>query len=198
MKNTTAHLRINLLPKDPFLSTPLGRFLTWSLQVGRYLVIFTELVVITSFGSRFIIDRQVTDLNVQLREKQTIIQSYGSLEQDVRTVQKKLANYKQLESQENLADAFPALSEVSPNDIVLDELLVQPGHVTFAGSTLSSTSLNLLINNLQLSPRFSDVNIEKIETGDVKDPKVKFRIQAKVRPIEQTQQIPNIPGLISQ
>jgi hypothetical protein len=90
MKKTTAHIRINLLPKDPFLSTPLGRFLTWSLHVGRYLVIFTELVVITSFGSRFVIDRQVTDLNVQLREKQTIIQSYGSLEQDVRTVQKKL------------------------------------------------------------------------------------------------------------
>lgn len=197
MKNP-AKLTINLLPKDPFLSTPLGRFLTWALKVGRYLVIFTELVVITSFGSRFAIDRQVTDLNVQIFEKQSIINSYGTLEQEVRTIQKKLSQYKQIQNQTNLADAFPALSEVTPGDVVLNELTIQPGRLTFEGSTLSQTSLNLLINNLQLSPRFYDVSVERIETGDVRDPKVKFRIQAKLRQTTTAAAtepvIPNFPG----
>jgi hypothetical protein len=62
-------LEVNLLPKDPFLSTSLGKLLQWSLTVGRYLVIFTELIVVSSFAARFSLDRQVTDLNASILQK---------------------------------------------------------------------------------------------------------------------------------
>lgn len=176
-----ADVRLNLLPKDPFLSTPIGKLLQWALSVGRYLVIFTELIVVLSFATRFSLDRRVTDLNGAILQKRSIIESYGDLEKQVREVQKKIETYQQIEQQQNLADAFPALSEITPQDILLEELNIQPGSVLFSGTARSNTSLNLLINNVQLSDKFSDVVVEKIETGTNKDPGFHFRIRARMK-----------------
>jgi Tfp pilus assembly protein PilN len=176
-----APLTINLLPKDPFFSTPLGKFLRWALSVGRYLVIFTELIVILSFGARFTLDRRITDLNSTILQKKIIIESYGDLEQEVRDTQKKLESYSQAEQQQNLAEAFPALSEITPQDVTLESLSIQPGRVVFTGLTKSNTSLSILINNIQLSPKFSDISVNRIETKSNRDPGFHFSIQANVK-----------------
>jgi Tfp pilus assembly protein PilN len=176
-----ARLHINLLPKDPFLSSPLGRLLQWSLSIGRYLVIFTELVVIISFATRFNLDRQNTDLNTAILQKQIIIDSYGDLEQQVKDVQKKIESYTQVEQQVNIADAFQALTEVTPQDIKLEELNIQQNTLIFSGQTRSNVSLNLLINNIQLSQKFDDIVVEKIETKSDKDPGFHFRIRANMK-----------------
>jgi hypothetical protein len=60
---------INLLPKEEFEKKPLGKFLVWALSIGRYIVIFTELIVILAFLSRFKLDRDLADLNQSVREK---------------------------------------------------------------------------------------------------------------------------------
>jgi Tfp pilus assembly protein PilN len=177
----SADIHLNLLPKDPFLSTPIGRLLQWALSVGRYLVIFTEAVVIMSFATRFTLDRRITDLNGTIFQQRSIIDSYGDLEQQVRATQKKIDTYLQIEQQDNLAEVFPALTEITPQDVKLEELNIQPGTVLFSGTARSNISLNLLINNIQLSPRFSDVFVEKIETGSSKDPGFHFRIRANVK-----------------
>jgi len=176
-----AKININLLPKDPFLVSPLGRFLQWSLTVGRYLVVFTELIVIISFGSRFSLDRRITDLNASILQKKTIIQSYGDLESNVREIQKKTDSYTQVEQKQSLADAFPALSEITPVDVQLTNLTIQPSAVSFSGKTNSTTSLNLLINNLVLSNKFSDVSVEKLTSGTAQEPGFVFKINATVK-----------------
>lgn len=176
-----APININLVPKDPFLVSPIGRFLQWSLTVGRYLVIFTELIVIISFGSRFSLDRRITDLNSEILQKQTIIQSYGDLEPTIREIQKKTESYVQVEQKQSLADAFPALSEITPPDVSLTNLTIQPGAVSFSGKTNATTSLNLLINNLVLSNKFSDVSIEKLVSGTAQEPGFSFKINATLK-----------------
>lgn len=176
-----AQITINLLPKDPFFASPLGKFLQWSLTVGRYLVVFTELIVIISFASRFSLDRRVTDLNGSILQKETIIKSYGDLESKVREVQKKTEAYSQVEQKQSLANAFPALSEITPKDVFLTNLTVQPGAVTFAGKTASAASLNLLINNIGLSPNFTDVSVEKLQSSTAQEPGFSFKINATVK-----------------
>jgi len=176
-----ANIRINLLPKDPFLSSTAGRFLQWVLGVGRYLVVFTELVVIISFGSRFTLDRRVTDLNNGILQKSTIISSYGDLEDKVKEIQKKTESYEQVEQKQNLANAFPALSEITPQDVALTNLTVQPGAVSFSGKTNSTNSLNLLINNLVLSSKFTDVAVERLTSGTAQEPGFTFKINATVK-----------------
>lgn len=144
----------------------MGKVMQWALSVGRYIVIFTELVVILSFLTRFNLDRQVTDLNESIFQKKTIIESYGTLEQDVRLTQQKIENYLQIEQQSNLAEVFPKLTKVTPQEIKLDKLTIQPGFMTLSGSTFSQQALNLFTNNLQLSPDFADIKINKIETEE--------------------------------
>ena len=91
--------KINLIPEDPFFKTPMGRTLNWSLNIGRYILIFTLLVVILSFGSRFVLDRRLTDLNEAIYQKQLIIESQAQLEKDFRLAQAKIQSYQEIEQQ---------------------------------------------------------------------------------------------------
>ncbi|HYD34940.1 MAG TPA: PilN domain-containing protein [Vitreimonas sp.] len=186
MSKKAAPLRINLVPKDPFFETPLGKVLRWALSVGRYIVIFTELVVITSFGSRFYLDRQLTNLNTALLQKETQITSYGDLEQKVRLAQQKIDQYQQIEQQGNLSDIFPKLSAITPRDVRLDQLLINPTSVSLEGTTLSQSSLNLLISNLQLSKEFLNVTVDRIEanTNDDSEAGFMFRIRFDTKQVQ--------------
>jgi Tfp pilus assembly protein PilN len=158
-------ININLVPKDPFFNTYLGKILKWALSVGRYIVIFTEILVIVSFVTRFSLDRQVTDLNGSIHQKETIIESFGDLESNVRMAQAKIDQYLQIEQKITLFDVFPALSEITPRGVELDQLVIKPDSVLLRGTSTSQKALNTLITNIQLSPVFFDVEVGKIETS---------------------------------
>lgn len=166
MKKKPASITINLLPKDPFFNTIPGRILKWALSAGRYIVIFTELVVIVSFATRFTLDRQVTDLNEDLSQKENIINSYGDLENNFRVIQKKIDTYKQIEQEGNIVETFADLQAVSPEGIVLDELVIRPNSVIASGRAQSQTAFNILITNMQLSPEFFNVRVDSVESGE--------------------------------
>lgn len=172
---------INLIPKDPFFETVLGKILRWALSAGRYIVIFTELVVILSFLARFTLDRQLTNLNGTINQKTNVINSYGDLEYTVRMAQLRIQQYQQLEQQTNISDVFPALSQITPRDVQLEELVIRPSSIVMSGRVLSQTALNLLINNIQLSPQFNNISVDKIQVGDSKEPGFAFRLSADTK-----------------
>jgi Tfp pilus assembly protein PilN len=178
MKRKLVHFNINLLPQDPFFDTFLGKTLKWALSIGRYIIIFTELVVIGSFATRFSLDRQVTDLNENINQKQSVIESYGQLEDKMRTAQAKIENYQQVDQQKNIVDVFPKLSEITPRDVKLTELTIKPTSVSLVGTATSQNSLNLLINNIQLSPSFFNVAVDRIESSPDESGVLLFRIKA--------------------
>lgn len=172
-----AQIKINLLPKDPFFSTVVGKTLRWALSAGRYVVIFTELVVIISFITRFTLDRRVTDLNSSINQKKQLILSYGDVEDEFRVAQEKISQYKQTEQETNLVDTFANLSEIMPDSIIMEELAIRPIDVNISGRTLSQNAFNLLINNLQISPKFTKINVSEVESGGDK-PGLSFKIRA--------------------
>jgi Tfp pilus assembly protein PilN len=181
MKPKSVNFTINLLPRDPFFDSLLGRTLKWALSVGRYLVIFTELVVIISFATRFTLDRQVTDLNDALNQKKLVIESYGELESTFRTIQTKLTDSKQIDQQINIADAFPKLTAIVPREVQLDELTVTADSVFLSGSAPSQNTLNLFLNNIQVSKDFFSVNVDKIESRGDKIPGYLFTVRASTQ-----------------
>lgn len=166
---------VNLLPKDPFLNTSAGRVLQWSLNTGRYIVIFTEIVVILSFASRFVLDRKVTDLNESIYQKQLIISSQDQFENEFRLVQAKIQNLQQLEQQNNLIDIFPIFQKIIPNGLQLEKMNIRQNVISGEALASSNDALTLFISNLQLSPHFQEVSVSKIETSDEKQ--VGFLIQ---------------------
>jgi len=184
-----AEININLVPKDPFFDTILGKTLRWALTAGRYIVIFTELVVILSFAGRFVLDRRVTNLNDAIDQKSSIIDSYGDLENQVRLIQKKTEQYQQIEQNSNITDVFPALAEITPRGIRLEELRISPTDIVMSGNTSSQPTLNVLINNLQLSKNFTNVAVDKIESDD--DETFGFNFVIKANTKEEVQLIPS-------
>ncbi len=172
-----AQIKINLIPKDPFFTTTIGKILRWSLSAGRYIIIFTELIVITGFIARFTLDRKITDLNSSINQKKQIVLSYGETEENFRTAQEKINQYKQTDTQTNIADTFTNLTEIMPSGIILRELSIRPTSIIISGKTLSQKAFNLLINNLQLSSNFNSVNVNEVES-DNDNPGLTFRIKA--------------------
>lgn len=177
-----AAITINLLPKDPFFDSVIGKTFKWALTDGRYIVIFTELVVILSFVARFTLDRQLTDINDQIVSNEAAIESFGEFEKDFRNAQEKISYIDQLNEESNLVDVFAYISEVTPRGIEVDELRILPESVTIAGTTTSQNNLNLLINNLQLSPHFFDVKVDKITNQEDGRPGYLFSMQARTKP----------------
>ncbi|MBD3279434.1 MAG: hypothetical protein GF390_01850 [Candidatus Pacebacteria bacterium] len=184
-KKKQLSIKINLAPKDPFFETVVGKSLKWALSVGRYVVIFTELVVILSFLARFSLDRQVTDLNETIHQKEMIIRSYGDLEQNLILAQKKIEQYQQVAQYTNIADVFPSLKEITPSGVLLETLAIKPGSVVLEGNVRTQADLNLLVNNIQLSPDFFEIVIDTIETEDDKKPGFHFRLSALTKQIGQ-------------
>ncbi|MCC6710882.1 MAG: PilN domain-containing protein [Candidatus Pacebacteria bacterium] len=186
-----ATIDINLVPKDPFFETLLGRSLKWALSAGRYIVMFTELIVVLSFVTRFYLDRQITDLNRSLFQKESVIRSYGDFEDEVRGIQERLSQYDQIEQEDNIADTFPLLAEVIPSGIKLDELVIYPDRVALKGTVLSQKSLNILINNLQISPDFSNVVVSTIESEGLSNSGFLFQLTAQTQ--DTTKATPKTP-----
>ena len=126
-------VNVNLVPKDPFFQTMFGKSLKWALSVGRYIVIFTELVVIMSFATRFTLDRQVTDLNASINQKKMVIESYGELEKNFLLVQQQINDFEQLHQEANLVEIFPLLNDTIPANVVFDTLVINDDTVSFTG-----------------------------------------------------------------
>lgn len=179
-KQTPVVLDVNLMPKDPFFETAIGRSLKWTVSVGRYIVIFTQLVVILSFLTRFTLDRQVTDLNVTINQQKMAIESYEDLEKRFLFVQAQITDVKQLQQEANLIEIFPLLNETIPTNVILDSLTIKPEEVTFAGIALSQTAFDILVRNVQLSPYFEDATIGDIESRGEDLPGLIFDMRAKV------------------
>ena len=177
----TATMDNNLVPKDPFFETLLGRGLKWALSAGRYIVMFTELIVVLSFVTRFYLDRQVTDLNRDLFQKEAVIKSFGDFEVRLRDVQERLSQYQQIEQEENIVDTFPALAEVIPTGIKLDELVIYVDKIAIKGTVISQKSSNVLINNLQISPKFHNVSVSTIESDGTQASGFVFQLTASTK-----------------
>ncbi len=186
MSKKPAAININLVPKDPFFQTTLGRTLQWALSAGRYIVIFTELVVIISFAARFTLDRQNNDLASAIEEKRVVIESYGDLENNFRLAQTKIEKVSALEKDSNILEVFENLTKVTPRDVTLSQLSIQPSSVTITGKTLSQSSFNLLVTNLQISPLFNNITVSKVESGERNTPGFNFSISAKTKETQPT------------
>jgi Tfp pilus assembly protein PilN len=180
MQNTKKQIRfpqVNLIPKDPFYDTIIGKFMVWALKVGRYLVVFTEIVVIMSFASRFKLDRDLTDLNTNITQKTSVVRSYADTETTIRLIQKKSEVISKL-LQENIPlKQLDVVISLIPNDVKLTRIGYDPDEIQLAGVAKSSTSFAVFLGILQKTPTFKGVTIDQVATGDKKDPGFNFVIR---------------------
>lgn len=161
---------ISLLPQEENSQSPLARFLRWATGVGRVVIIFTELIVILAFFSRFWLDRENADLSDTLRQQKAIIASTKEFEEDYLSLQERL-NYidKFYKNRPDFTRYMRSLVSTVPNDIFFQSLAFkkQPDKSDLSCVaqlySYQESSLVDFITNASLNPDIDSVDVRRIE-----------------------------------
>lgn len=173
---------INLLPVSEFEKSVAGQVFSWFVKIGRFIVIGTEFVVIVAFVSRFLLDKELTDLNESIKEKQTVISSYGNLETKVTFLQNRISAISKLDSQKlNSFKTLDNLALVTPSDVYLDSLALNDKNIKVEAVAGSDASLQIFLTNLQKSGSFSDINLSTLQSGGSTESVIHFTFDAQVK-----------------
>jgi Tfp pilus assembly protein PilN len=171
---------IEFLPQESWEKGTGGRLLKWALTVGRHVVIFTELIVILAFLSRFKFDRDLTDINEEIKQKQAIVTNSAKFEQEFRLLQSRLVRIEQQKNIQPETDLIvDAVASLLPIDVYLSDLTVANQQITLNAVALSETGLAGLANNLKTSGKFSKPLISQIYYGGDSDIGIKFQIKTE-------------------
>lgn len=173
---------INLLPKEKWEAGSTGKLLKWALGIGRYIVIFTELIVIAAFLFRFGLDRKLTDINEQVAGKKRVIEAYGDLEANFRILQAKLTNINQVEKKGlDIGKILTGLSEITPLDTTYNSIDIEGEKVALEGQTLSEIGLATLLAKAQESQIFSGVSLDNVSSANEKSQTINFRMELSLK-----------------
>lgn len=159
-----------LLPESENVNSFSARFIHWLTTAGRFVIVFTELIVVLAFISRFWLDRQNSDLSEVLRQQRAILESTQDFEKEYSLLQQRLVAIKNMYGNKpDYTNKVVALSNSTPPDIVFKTLTVSQDPVSkdltasLALSALSEDSMVNFISNLTLSPDIKTVNVTSIE-----------------------------------
>lgn len=169
---------IELLPQEEWQESKFGRILKWALTVGRHIVIFTELIVILAFLSRFKLDRDLADLGEKIKSKQNIVASASSFEEEFRFLQKRLQTIETMREKELKAGLIiTELAAIIPLEVKLSNLSIKSNSVSLTATSLSEGGLAALINNLKKSKKFEKLTLTTVETAKEEEKEVGIKFQ---------------------
>lgn len=169
--------KLNFIPKDPFYETAIGKVMLWAIQVGRYIIVFTEIIVIMSFASRFKLDRDLTDLTAKVTQKKAIVASFGDVESRTRDLTKKSVVIDKLVQEVPPTFYLEKISARLPTGVELKQLTYEPTQVTLVGKATSSTAFSQMVVAIMQEKTFSGVALDKIASGNANDPTISFAMR---------------------
>jgi len=170
---------INLIPQDEFESSFIGRILKWALSSFRVMVIFTELVVMSAFLSRFWLDARNSDLNDELEIGQAQIMAYEETEIEFRNAQQKLAIAKTIYQETKTTSVIDAIIVSMPPDIILNSMNISSTTASVKANSASESSIAQFVVNLQTNKDFSDVTITQVSTLQENPNYINFTVNLK-------------------
>lgn len=171
-------VNINLLVKEDFEVSFSGQVLSWALTYGRYIIIITQIVVLSVFFFRFRIDREHTDLKESVTQKQALLESISDLEMEIRNVQGKLSNIKKIsQGQDSILKIIRFLQDNSPSDVTFASLSISKDKVSLAAVAGNLKSFSYFLNIIQADKKFTDTTLEDISRKT--DGKVEFKVNTK-------------------
>lgn len=177
---TARKATIDLLSREGWAERPLGKFLLWALTVGRYIVIFTELVVIAGFIVRIALDRNLNYLNEDLIHQQAILASQRPVELRMRRVDEQLGTFTRIvESGLQVSKLIEAVGQITPVDVRLELFELQEDALKITAVSLSPGSFASFILGLQINSEISDVILDSVKSGSAQDPSIKFQLTAE-------------------
>jgi Tfp pilus assembly protein PilN len=152
---------INLLTRKQTLTDVI---LVWALTTGRLIIIIVETVALSAFLYRFTLDRQIADLNEDIKQKQAIIEFYKKDEAKFRLLQTKLITLTDVEKKSmSTSETMNDIVSIARNKAILQNMTIQDDSVQITAITPSISLMNSFISGLKSYPKAKTVNISQIE-----------------------------------
>ncbi len=163
--------KINLLSKKDV--SLIDKTLYFFLNYLRYILVFTQIIVIGVLFFRFRIDQNIIDLKDSLAQKKEIVQAVTPLlEEASRVNQQSVAIRKVTAQQEHKLVALNYILSVFPEAVVLTTLSINDTTFTLKGTSTDPRQLQLFYTRLQADKYFKTVtlsNIRRVNEGYVFD-----------------------------
>jgi len=173
---------INLLPKEEFAASTLGRILTWLLSTFRIIVIITEVIVMGAFLSRFWLDAKANDLNDSITSAQSILSTTTDFENEFRDIQTKLQTFSKITKlQTNPSEFLAEVSKNLPPDITLNSFQIAEDSIQIKGNSISESAITQFMTNLKNNAKFSDISLIGANTSQQNTSLIVFSIQIKLK-----------------
>lgn len=174
---------INLVLREDFEETFTGQVLSWALTYGRYIIIITQIVVLSVFFLRFKVDRDHTDLKEAVTQKQALVESLADLENDIKGVQTRLSLIRQISTNQDLSlKILRFLQDNTPVDTTFYTLSLNSERLSLNAASDNLRSFSFFLHKLQQDKKFTDVSLEDIVRRS--DGKIEFKINVKFNPGE--------------
>jgi Tfp pilus assembly protein PilN len=171
--------QISLLPTQERVSVG-EKFLNFCLTVGRYIVIGTQIVVLSCFLARFKFDRQLEDLSESIEQKQVILQSFRQQEREIRLLQTQLEEIKQIrEEKRDTEQLLQNLVDLLPPPIFLEDLTLKQNKIFLTATAYSTQDLATFLNRILLSIAFREPALGEVT---VDKGSIKFSLSALLTP----------------
>lgn len=140
--------------------------LRWALGFGRLLIIIVEIVAFSAFIYRFVLDRQLVDLNDEIKAKQAIVKSQKEREIEYRNLQERLATVKTITHVGNTKTTlFNDLISTTPPEITYENFTVENDELKVTINISSIPALTKYINNLQEYKQIESVTVTGIDNS---------------------------------
>jgi Tfp pilus assembly protein PilN len=173
--------QINLLPKDKFSETALGKVLSWFLSTFRVMVILVELIVVFAFLFKVWLDTKNSDLSEEIKQKEAQIKAYETQETSFRKLQNKAKTFSIITSTTKAGPAIAQVSTLTPPSVTLTSLTFSENKMNIEAITLNENNLLQFLTNLKSSKKFSKVKLYQINPDKEDKGTIKFKINLEIK-----------------
>ena len=159
--STSSH--IDLVKGKTSLS---DEILKWALSFGRFLIIVVEIVAFSAFIYRFVLDRQIIDLNDKIKREQAIIESSKEQENTYRNLQERLATIKKSSTTGSMVPKI--IQEIvnnTPEEITYNSFNIGNGKLEMELNVSSFATLTKFLETLRKNPQISSLTITGIDNS---------------------------------
>lgn len=152
---------INLLPEKSRSFTE--KILYFALHYLRYIIVITQIVVITVFFFRFTIDQQIVDLKERVNQKQEIIKITAPIVVEAHEVSEKMTYIsKQIATQNQFLANMNNVFSVIPKEISLIDFDISEKSISFRGKSTTIEAVRYINGILQKKSGFKKVRIDTV------------------------------------
>ncbi len=140
--------------------------LRWALSFGRFLIILVEIVAFSAFIYRFVLDRQIIDLNDKIKDEQAIIESSRTQEETYRNLHERLATIKSASTIKNFTPVIvKEIVEKTPPEITYNSITASENKLDLDINVASFPALTAYAKSLKEHPNVTSVIITGIDNS---------------------------------